>query len=145
MEWYTNIMNCGIGKELCDSTQRQGVLSVSSRVDLGRLWAWIYQALKKITMLKMQIIFYSCIEEKRYHQKKLFLNIWELKWKVPTDFLGYYTTWGCVVYTEGVLGPLPLLAMLGDPGENSGECKEVVRHLSVTVPHLGRREHSLDF
>ena len=41
--------------------------------------------------LKMQIIFYSYIEEERYHQK-LFLNIWELKWKVPTDFLGYYTT-----------------------------------------------------
>lgn len=63
-------------------------------------------------MLKIQIIFYSCVEEERYHQK-LFLNIWELKWKVPTDFLGYYTTRGYVIYIEGVLGSLSLLAMVG--------------------------------
>lgn len=40
--------------------------------------------LKKITMLKMQVIFYSYLEEERYHQK-LFPNVWELKWEVPTD------------------------------------------------------------
>lgn len=84
--------------------------------------------LKRIAMLKMQIIFYSYVEEERYHQK-LFPNIWELKWKVPTDFLGRYKTLGYVVYTEGVFGPLPLLVTVGGLRRALWWAQEVVRCL----------------